>query len=275
MIIHNTYTMRILFFLTTVFAFVNLSFAQKDQGPEMLLIEGGDYYMGNDYSVNSDERPEHKVTLSSFFMAKFEVTVEEYAKFSRMTGHKAPEGEANAPVNNITWEDAVMYCNWLSRASGYDKCYDLRRDSNRFTVTYIPNSNGYRLPTEAEWEYAARGGMKSKTFAYSGSHDLDEVAWYISNAGNASKEVGQKKPNELGLYDMTGNAMEWCYDWYLSNYYESSAAENPTGPNTSVSKVCRGGNYMCQPDVLRLTKRFNLEPAAKEGLAGIRLVRNQ
>jgi formylglycine-generating enzyme required for sulfatase activity len=267
--------MKILIFLTVVFTFFNVSFAQKDQGPEMILIEGGEYYMGNDYSANNDERPEHKVMLNSFFMSKNEVTVEEYAKFTRVTGHKAPDGEANAPINNITWEEAVMYCNWLSRASGYDKCYDLKRDSSRFKVTFIPGSNGYRLPSEAEWEYASRGGIKSKSYAYSGSHELDEVAWYISNAGNAPHEVGQKKPNELGLYDMTGNAMEWCYDWYIIDYYKNSPTENPTGPETSISKVCRGGNYMCQPDVLRITRRFNLEPNAQEGLAGIRLVRNQ
>jgi sulfatase modifying factor 1 len=265
--------MRILILLSAVLMAFNLSFAQKDQGPEMILIEGGDFYMGNDYSANTDERPEHKITMTSFFMSKFEVTVEDYAKFTRVTGHKAPEGEPNAPINNITWEDAIMYCNWLSRASGLDKCYELKRDSNRFTVTYIPGSNGYRLPTEAEWEYAARGGIKSKSYAYSGSHDLDEVAWYISNAGNTSHEVGQKKPNELGLYDMTGNAMEWCYDWYVPDFYENSGNDNPTGPETG--KVCRGGNFMCQPDVLRITRRFNLEPGAKEGLAGIRLVKNQ
>ncbi|MCF6366021.1 MAG: formylglycine-generating enzyme family protein [Bacteroidales bacterium] len=266
--------MRFLTYLTAFLFVFNISSAQ-DQGPEMVLVEGGDFYMGNDYSANSDERPEHKVTLNSFFMSKYEVTVAEYANFCRVTGHKLPDGEERSPINNITWEDAVMYCNWLSRASRLEKCYDLKRDSNRFTAIFIPGANGYRLPTEAEWEYAARGGMKSKAYAFSGSHDLDEVAWSINNSGNTSHEIGQKKPNELGIYDMTGNAMEWCYDWYEVDYYENSPADNPSGPGTGVSKVCRGGNFMCRPDVLRNSRRFNLEPSQEEGLAGIRLVKNQ
>ncbi len=268
--------MKQLFYLVAFLFIFNITFGQsQDKGPEMVLVEGGDFYMGNDYSANSDERPEHKVTLNSFFMSKYEVTVEDYAKFCRVTGHKLPEGDPRIPINNITWEDAVMYCNWLSRASRLDKCYDLKRDSNRFTATFIPEANGYRLPTEAEWEYAARGGQKSRSYAFSGSHDLDEVAWSINNSGNSAHEVGQKKPNELGIYDMTGNAMEWCYDWYEPTYYEVSPESNPTGPETGVSKVCRGGNFMCRSDVLRNSRRFNLDPGQTEGLAGIRLVKNQ
>ncbi len=266
--------MRFLTYLTAFLFIFNISSAQ-DQGPEMILVEGGDYYMGNDYSANADERPEHKVIINSFFISKYEVTIDDYAKFCRVTGHKLPEGDERTPINNITWQDAIMYCNWLSRASRLDRCYDLQRDSSRFTVNFIEGANGYRLPTEAEWEYAARGGMKSKAYAFSGSHDLDEVAWSINNSGNAAHEVGQKKPNELGIYDMTGNAMEWCSDWYAVEFYEISPEDNPSGPLTGVSKVCRGGNFMCRPDVLRNSRRFNLEPSQKEGLAGIRLVKNQ
>ncbi len=266
--------MKFLTYLSVLFFIFNYSFAQ-DKGPEMVLVEGGDFYMGNDYSANSDERPEHKVTLNSFFMSKYEVTVGDYALFCRVTGHKLPEGNARSPINNLTWEDAVMYCNWLSRASRLDKCYKLKRDSNSFIATYIEGSNGYRLPTEAEWEYAAKGGIKSKDYAFSGSHDLNEVAWSINNAGNTAHEVGQKKPNELGIYDMTGNAMEWCYDYYDAKFYENSPEDNPTGPETGVTKVCRGGNFMCRPDVLRNSRRFNLEQDQEEGLAGIRLVKAQ
>ncbi len=262
---------------TTIIAFMlvfSLGNAQKN-GPEMILVEGGEFYMGNDYSANSDERPEHKITLNSFFISKFEVTVADYSKFCRVTGKKMPEGNPQEPINNITWQEAVMYCNWLSSANRLEKCYKIKRDSSRFTSSFNPEANGYRLPTEAEWEYAARGGMKSKAYAFSGSNKLDEVAWYINNSGNAPHEVGQKKPNELGIYDMTGNAMEWCYDWYKANYYENTSDDNPVGPARGISKVCRGGNYMCRPDVLRNSRRFNLDKNSKEGLAGIRLVRNQ
>ena len=266
---------HIIYLTAFLFAF-NFSFAQKqDKGPKMKLVPGGDFYMGNDYSANADERPEHKVTLSSFLISYNEVTVKEYASFCRVTGHRLPEGNENAPINNITWEDAVMYCNWLSRASRLERCYKLTRDSNRFSAVLIPESNGYRLPTEAEWEYASRGGQMTKAYAFSGSHDLDEVAWSINNSGNSAHDVAQKKPNELGLYDMTGNAMEWCYDWYKKEYYENSSESNPSGPESGVSKVCRGGNFMCRPDVLRNSRRFNLDPAQTDGLAGIRLVKNE
>ena len=266
--------MRILTSLITFLLIFTIGQAQ-DLGPEMVLVEGGEFYMGNDYSANADERPEHKLKITSFFISKYEVNVADYAKFCRVTGQRLPDGDPMTPINNITWEEAVMYCNWLSRASRLEKCYDLQRDSSRFTATLISEANGYRLPTEAEWEYAAKGGIRSKSYAFSGSNDLEEVAWYIKNSGNTSHEVGQKKPNELGLYDMTGNAMEWCYDWYNPDYYENSPADNPSGPESGISKVCRGGNYMCRPDVLRNSRRFNLDKSSNEGLAGIRLVKNE
>ncbi len=266
--------MKFLILFTAFLLVTGFSNAQ-DQGPEMVLVEGGESYMGNDYSDNFDERPEHLVNISSFFISKYEVTIDDYTRFCRATGNRVPDGEDRNPINNITWEDAIMYCNWLSRASRLEKCYNLTRDSNRFVAVIIPDANGYRLPTEAEWEFAAKGGIKSKSYAYSGSNDLEEIAWSISNSGNASHEVGQKKPNEIGLYDLTGNAMEWCYDWYEKEYYKTSPSDNPSGPLSGVSKVCRGGNYMCRADVLRNTIRFSLEPAQPEGLAGIRLVRNQ
>ena len=139
--------MRILTSLIAFLLIFSMGKAQ-DLGPEMVLVEGGDFYMGNDYSANTDERPEHKVNLTSFFISKYEVTMEDYAKFCRVTGQRLPDGDPQTPINNITWEEAVMYCNWLSRASRLDKCYELKRDSSRFTATLIPDANGYRLPTE-------------------------------------------------------------------------------------------------------------------------------
>jgi len=266
--------MKFYTYLIALLFITNMAFAQENK-PEMILIEGGTYIMGNDNSPNSDERPEHKVTLNSFYMGKFEVTIGQYSNFCRSAGIAIPDGQDDVPITNLSWENAVMYCNWLSKVNALDKCYDIKRDSNKFIVTYRHESNGYRLPTEAEWEYAAVGGVKSKSYSYSGSYEVNEVGWSISNSGNRAHAVGEKKPNELGLYDMSGNAMEWCFDWYKDDYYSKSEENNPLGAKRGISKVCRGGNYMCKSNVLRNNRRFNLEQNAEEGLAGIRLVRGE
>ncbi len=251
---------------------IGVSFAQS---PEMVLVEGGSFRMGNDYSSNQDERPERVVKLNSFYMSKYEVTNAEYRIFAKAVGIDRPIGPDNSPVTNLSWQSAVMFCNWLSGKENLDQSYQITRDSNKFIATFIPGKSGYRLPTEAEWEYAARGGSKSKYYAYSGSNDPGEVSWNITNSGNATHEVGSKKPNELGIFDMTGNTMEWCTDWFDDKYYGKNENENPYGPLNGVSRVCRGGNYLCRSDVLRNTRRFELEPNNTDGLAGIRLVKNQ
>ncbi len=260
--------------LTSIFLIaMQTAFAQM-KSPEMVKVEGGTFYMGNDYGAGKDERPEHEVTLSEFYMAKYEVTLSEYTKFCQVTGKSIPKGEdPKAAVYNVSWTDAVMYCNWLSRSLGYKKCYQIKHDTtNHVRVELLPEANGFRLPTEAEWEFAAKGGGKNKTFyAFSGSNDVNKVSWNVSNAGNSIHTVGTKAPNELGIYDLTGNAMEWCYDWYGA--YKEEAVSDPVGPARGATKVCRGGNYMCRPDVLRISSRFNLKKDSKVGLAGIRLVR--
>ncbi len=267
--------MKVYTLLTAMLLTVMLGFAQSSGAPEMILVEGGEYRMGNDYSANSDERPERKVTLNSFYMGKYEVTNEEFARFCKVVGLEVPKGKPRVPVTNVTWDHSVMYCNWLSSTQGLDRVYTITRDSTAARVTMDPSANGYRLPTEAEWEYAARGGQKTKYYAYSGSNDPDEVSWNISNAGNRGHEVGTKKPNELGIFDMTGNCMEWCFDWYRADYYSKGENDNPTGPKAAATRVCRGGNYMSRPDVLRSTRRFNMEAKSNDGFVGIRLVRNQ
>ena len=273
--------MRIMRFLTYLTAFIliaNISVAQKNKGPEMVRVTGGTFWMGNDYSSNKDEKPEHEVVLKDFYISKYEVTNEEYAKFCKTRGTTPPSGSPRSPMVNVTWKDAVMYCNWLSSATGHKKYYKIARDtSSKVAVSIVAGSDGFRLPTEAEWEYAARGGAKSKFFAYSGSNDPDEVAWYMKNAGNRVHAVGEGKiANELGIFDMAGNCIEWCYDKYETEYYRKSPKDNPVGPITTVfDRVCRGGNYVCQADVLRNTKRFNLLDTKEDGLTGIRLARNE
>lgn len=267
--------MKLFTFLAALVLMFDFALGQNNLKPEMIIVEGGTFRMGNDYSSNPDERPEHKVTLSSFYISKNEVTNRQYNRFCRVTGKKEPKGADDQAVVNISWYDAVMYCNWLSTTENLDKSYSITRDSNMFIVEFDPSASGYRLPTEAEWEYAAKGGNRSKFYAYSGSNVPDDVAWFINNAGNKQHPSGVKKPNELGIYDMTGNVMEWCYDWYGEKYYEESPEDNPTGPGSGINRVCRGGNYMCRSEVLRNTKRFYLEPNNEDGLAGIRLVKNQ
>jgi len=217
----------------------------------------------------SSTRPAHKVTLTySFYMNKYEVTFDEYDAFCEATGRTKPYdsgwGRGKRPVINVSWNDATAYCNRLSEMENLPKAYYENGsflDKDGIKTTDPSRVVGYRLPTEAEWEYAARGGKVSKGFRYSGSNNADEVAWYSHNSGDEllegplsgevnlkaitknncrSHEVGTKAPNELGLYDMSGNAWELCSDWY----YEYSDLEQANPYNDSGSfMVFRGGSW--------------------------------
>jgi formylglycine-generating enzyme required for sulfatase activity len=268
--------MKRIIFTLVLSLVIGTLFSQK---PEMVFIEGGSYYMGNDYSGVLDEKPEHKVTISDFYISKTEVTFDMFDNFCRATGFKYPDdggfGRGGNPVINVSWEGAVKFCNWLSTRFGYEKVYDLRIDS---TGTYIQavnwNADGYRLPTEAEWEYVAKGGNKSQGYAFSGSNNLDEVAWYSKTSGNKPHEVGKLKANELGVYDILGNAWEWCWDYYDGGYYKKSTGNDPKGPDRGDHRIYRGGNFNSEKDFVRITRRFALSPTLETGLVGIRLVQN-
>ncbi len=155
-----------------------------------------------------------------------------------MNNIPVPPADSMKPVGNISWFDAVEYCKWLSKMTG----------------------KNFRLPTEAEWEYAAKGGSKSKGYAYVGSNNLNEVAWYRSNSSMRTQDIGQKMPNELGLYDMAGNCREWCSDWYGEFYYKVSPAENPTGPELGTHRILRGGSYGSEIGRMRISYRNNAFP---------------
>jgi formylglycine-generating enzyme required for sulfatase activity len=265
--------------LAAMFAFQ--SFAQDV--PEMVDIEGGSFWMGNDYTFKnagiSDESPEHKVTLSSFKLSKTEIPFDLFDLFCEATGWEKPSdgknGRGKNPVNNVSWEAAVMFCNWLSRRERIDPYYNIQRDSVSFKVTINETANGYRLPTEAEWEYAARGGANGKTYTFSGSNDYKQVAWCKMNSSLTPHEIGSKEPNELGIHDMSGNVWEWCWDLYDKNYYKVSPENNPMGAEKGTDRVYRGGNWTSTLEDLRMTARQHNAPNQASGGVGIRLAQNK
>ena len=235
---------------------------------ELISVPGGSFIMGSD-SGDMDMKPGHQVTVSSFMIGKYEVTQEQYQKvmgsnpsnFAR--GSEAPR----RPVEQVSWYDAVAFCNKLSEIEGLQKVYTINGTNVRADFSW----NGYRLPTEAEWEYAARGGSQSRGYMYSGSNDAGSVAWYESNSGSTTHAVGMKAPNELGLYDMSGNVWEWCWDWYFS--YDLGAQRDPVGASLGDTRVFRGGNWRYSVGYLRSTYRDYSRPDKRYFYLGFRVLR--
>jgi len=240
-----------------IIAFINNIgvYAQVPIKPPMVSVEGGTFSMGSNQS--EDEKPIHSVTVSSFSIGKYEVTVEEYKAFCNATNHPMPNDWTPSggwidthPIANIKFNDALAYCNWLND---------------------VFNGN-YRLPTEAEWEYAARGGDKKSGYIYSGSDNLDKVGFYGDNSSGRTHNVGSKKSNELGLYDMSGNVWEWCQDWYNDTYYSNSPGSNPRGPSSGYYHVLRGGAWGIAAANCRVTSRYESGPDYRNLNRGFRVV---
>ena len=225
---------------------------------DMVLVEGGTYMMGNPNGDWDDEYcidVPHKVTLSSFYICKYEVTEALWTAVMGSNPSKYPLGD-NYPVEQVNWYDCQDFVEKLSELTGHH----------------------FRLPTEAEWEYAARGGQRSRGYRYSGSYALDEIGWHVGNAHHYKREVGTKKPNELGLYDMTGNVNEWCQDKFGNDYYRHSPTTNPQGPDRSSEKDnrCQRGGSVCDDDKYDYLKvyhrpRGGLPPESKYFMDGLRL----
>jgi len=242
---------------------------------EMVFVHGGTFQMGSD-DGSSNEKPIHPVTVSDFYISKYEVTFEEYDAFCDTTNRDKPDdkgwGRGDRPVINVSWNDAVAYCKWLSNETG----------------------KNYRLPTEAEWEYAANGGVETngRAYQYAGSNNIDDVAWYWDNSGSKTHPVGTKLPNSLGIYDMSGNVWEWCEDWYKS-YPNSSHEFDYTGsgnvwewcedwyksyPNSSHEfdytgsrRVVRGGSWSYNASSCRVADRNFSTPSGSSYNLGFRV----
>ncbi|MDR1869618.1 MAG: formylglycine-generating enzyme family protein [Treponema sp.] len=258
---------------------------------EMISVPGGSFQMGNpDSSVGeNDECPVHTVTLSAFSIGKYEVT---QAQYQAVMGSNPASGYGvggNYPVYKVRWYDALVFCNKLSITKGLTPAYRInnstdpavwgtvttRSNTTWDAVEVVSGSNGYRLPTEAQWEYAAKGGNGSPgNYTYAGSNNIDDVAWYGNtwyfNSGSAHP-VGTKAPNGLGLYDMSGNVEEWCWDW--DGYYSSEAQTDPTGASAGTGRVSRGGNWSSATTYARSVCRSYYYPGDRGYNVGFRLVR--
>jgi formylglycine-generating enzyme required for sulfatase activity len=263
----------------------------KESAGNMVFVEGGTFQMGST-TGNSNEQPVHSVTLSSFYIGKYEVTQADWQTV--MTGnnnriHTISDfftNNPNHPMQRVSWYDIMVYCNHKSIQEELTPCYAKGGDTNPDNWEIVPTSsnaswdaitcnwsaNGYRLPTEAEWEYAARGGNQSQGYTYSGSNTIGDVAWLNFNSGNTTHSVGTKAPNELGIYDMSCNVWEWCWDWY--GLYTSSAQTNPTGPTSGLVRLLRSGGFYYDAGFCRVSYRhdFNVPYNGYEDL-GFRISR--
>lgn len=240
--------------------------------PVMARVEGGRFSMGAEEKGGSRDEKIHPALASSFYMAKLETTWWQFALFCEATGRnwEAPGWSADGdnPVVNVNWYDALEYCNWVSGQMGYDAAIT-RNDDGNFSVNL--RANGFRLPTEAEWEYAAKGGPYQALYIFAGSNDVNEVAWHWSNSGGRTHPVGRKKPNALGLYDMSGNVFEWCLDWY--GRYPKNPPPDYAGPAQGTGKIVRGGTWYFLPSLARCADRASESPDFRGFIVGIRLVR--
>lgn len=218
----------------------------------MIKVEGSTFLMGSNHpDAYFDEQPVHEVFVSSFFISQYEITVAQYKQFCNATQRSMPETPEwgwidSLPIVNVTWQDAADFCQWA----------------------------GGRLPTEAEWEFAARGGKLSKGYIYAGANNYNTVAWCSENSSKSPQRIGMKEPNELGIHDMSGNVWEWCSDWYELRYYSSSETENPQGPRQGNAKVNRGGCWNFDHHMLYVFHRRGYAPHLFGIGTGIRLVKD-
>ena len=263
------------FIFTTWFHFVvfgqnneqNLSFTLKGITFEMIFVGSGVFEMGCTFEQSNcfgDEKPVHTIELSDFYIGKFQVTQKLWhvvmGRSIRMqlylVNNKLLTGEGNEyPMYYVNYAECEEFCNTL----------------NQLLSKQLPKGYKFALPTEAQWEFAARGGNKNNDNMYCGGNNITEVAWYEENSNGKAHQVGMKYKNELGIFDMSGNVMEWCRDWYYDFYYENSPSENPNGPDKGSGRVVRGGGWNNKPQHCRVSFRHCTSPSNRTSDVGFRL----
>lgn len=261
----------------------------KTVSNDFVLIPSGTFIRGNTFEAGmSHDRPTHEVTLTrSFFMSKYELTFDEYDAYCDAIGEIEPSdegwGRGKRPVIYVSWYNALAYCNWRSQNEGLEQCYTIVGNIHYpygIKVTFDYNKNGYRLPTEAEWEYAASGaftGTKTKYPWGNSNPDGTKCNYHNSYVGKTTLVGSYSEYN--GLYDMAGNVWEWCWDWYHDDYYNEKIHDDPTGPEAidlGLYKhiVRRGGAHNYNPDHLGCAVRNQDDPRIKIFYIGFRIVRN-
>ena len=223
----------------------------------------------------AEEKSIHQITLDGFYLQKTPVTYWQYFPFMQQEGLQVERPgwgrQGDNPAVYVSWEDAVRFCNWLSIKNEIDVFY---YDIGQETILANPTSNGYRMSTDAEWEYAACGGKMKRTYKFSGSDDLDEVGWYDKNAGNRTKPVGLKKSNSLGLYDMSGNIFERCQNLHEVDYHEIGPLKNAKGPYFGNDHFGRGGSWKNGPLECDVNYREYFTSSNRLNILGFRLARS-
>lgn len=271
---------------------------------EMVFIPAGNFDMGCT-SLEGNCESSHEVSLDAYYMGKYEVTQNRWEAIMGNNPSLYKDCGGDCPVHQVSWYDILVFCNRLSMQEGLHPVYSINRstdpddwgtipfplDYNETWNAVVPdfNANGYRLPTEAEWEYAARGGEKSKGFRYAGTNDKSELAAFANfcdiNCPSESRDISQNDghrlispvgvylPNELGLHDMGGNLLERCWDWFGEDYYDDSPILNPTGPDSASARIIRGGNYRLPTSYFPVTRRAGRCPSGRGSDVGFRLCR--
>jgi formylglycine-generating enzyme required for sulfatase activity len=236
---------------------------------KFVLIPGGEFLMGS--NISNSESPPHSVQIDNFYMSKCLITQRDYQKIMGENPSNFDD-DLNQPVESLSWFDAIQFCNAWSVKDGLEPVYRVINDDNGIEVDINFDQNGYRLPTEAEWEFACRGDSSSSFFWGDDESLAKDYCWYDLNSQDKTVAVGTKKKNGYGLYDMAGNLWEWTNDWYSEDYYEISEIKNPTGPEYGTFKSLRGGCWFNGTAKLRSSARLKRKPGLVDDVTGFRCV---